>query len=166
MRKELEPDMEIAEKLYSQIKGLIEKYTEYCDEYGDGEEIEYKNLENKLYEITGKDISQYNLSEYSEEEGLEVLSFRISLPEPKIVSDITEEEVTEIVKRIKSDVFQESNENNFKNIFHCYLGDYYHKLLKRNFKKYKYEYFNSQKGNDGKYFKYTTEEIARKIWGT
>jgi hypothetical protein len=43
MRKELEPNMETAKKLYRQIKELIEKYTEYCDENGDEENIEYKN---------------------------------------------------------------------------------------------------------------------------
>ena len=100
MRKELEPKMETAKKLYPEIIKLIEEYTEYCDENGDEENIEYKKLENKLHEITGKDISQYNLWEYWEEEGLEVLSFRIALPEPIIVNDITKDELAEIVKRI------------------------------------------------------------------
>jgi hypothetical protein len=45
MRKELEPKMEIAKKLYPQIVKLIEKYTEYCDENGDEENAEYKKLE-------------------------------------------------------------------------------------------------------------------------
>ena len=110
MRKELKPDMEIAEKLYPKIKELIEEYTEYCDENGDEEDIEYKKLENKLHEITGKDMSQYNLWEYWEGEGLEVLSFRIALPEPNIVTDITKDELNEIVKILK----RPFDENNYK----------------------------------------------------
>lgn len=46
MRKELEPDMATAKKLYPQIKELIEKYIEYVDKNGDEEYIEYKKLEN------------------------------------------------------------------------------------------------------------------------
>jgi hypothetical protein len=163
MRKELEPNWETAEKLYPEIVKLIEKYTEYCDENGDEENIENKKLENKLNKITGKDISKYNLSEYWEEEGLEVLSFRISLPEPNIVNDITKEELTEIVKRMKVDIYKTIDGNNFREEFNLYTGKYYHKLLEINFKKYKPDYFNSQKGKGGKYFEYSIEELVEKI---
>ena len=152
MRKELEPKMETAKKLYPKIIKLIEKYTEYCNENGDEENIEYKKLENKLHEITGKDISQYNLSEYWEEEGLEPLSFKIALPEPNIVKDITKEELHEIVKIINNDIFEEEFNDEFLKEFKYFLEDYYHKLLKINFKSYSNEYFNRQKGKDGKYF--------------
>jgi hypothetical protein len=167
MRKELEPNMEKAEELYPKIKELIEKYTEYCDENGDEAAIEYKKLENKLYEMTGKDMSQYNLWEYWEEEGLEVLSFKIGLPEPNIVNDITKEELYEIVKRIKIDIFKIYDKNakkTFKEEFNYHLEVYYNKLLKINFRNYKYKYFNSQKGKDGKHFEYSIEEIVEKIW--
>ena len=115
MRKELEPNMEIAKKLYPRIKKLIEKYTEYCDENEDEEDIEYKKLEKKLHEITGKDISQYNLWEYWEEEGLEPLAFKIALPEPNIVNNITKDELKEIIQIIKEDIFEE---NDMDNDFH------------------------------------------------
>ena len=164
MRKELEPNMEIAEKLYPQIKELVEEYTEYFDENGDEENSEYKKLEDKLHDITGKDISQYNLSEYWEEEGLEVLCFKISLPEPNVVNEFTKEELTEVVKRIKEDVFEENGGQNFTELFNYHLEEYYHKLLKINFKKYKFEYFERQKGKNGKYFEYEIEEIVEKIW--
>ena len=164
MRKELEPNMEIAEKLYPQIKELVEEYTEYCDENGDEENSEYKKLEDKLHDITGKDISQYNLSEYWEEEGLEVLCFKISLPEPNVVNEFTKEELTEVVKRIKEDIFEENEGENFTELFNYHLEEYYHKLLKINFKKYKFEYFERQKGKNGKYFEYEIEEIVEKIW--
>jgi uncharacterized Fe-S cluster-containing radical SAM superfamily protein len=164
MRKELEPNIEIAEKLYPEIKELIEKYTEYCDENGNDENIEYKKLENKLHEITGKDISQYNLWEYWEEEGIEVLSFRISLPDPIIINNITKEELTEMIENINDKKRDKTNENKFVEEFKYYFDNYYHKLLKINFKNYKYEYFNKQKGKAGKYFEYNTDEIVEKIW--
>jgi hypothetical protein len=163
MRKELEPNWETAEKLYPEIVKLIEKYTEYCDENGDEENIEYKKLEEQLNELTGKDMSQYHLWEYWEEEGLEVLSFRISLPEPNIVNDITKEELTEIVKIIKVDIYKTIDDKNFREKFNYYLGDYYHELLKINFEKYNPDYFDSQKGKGGKYFEYSIEELVEKI---
>ncbi|MDR0558708.1 MAG: hypothetical protein LBG92_00930, partial [Prevotellaceae bacterium] len=101
---------------------------------------------------------------YWEEEGIEVLSFKISLPEPNIVNDISKEELFEIVKRLKEGIFEENNKNKFIEEFNCHLGDYYHKLLEINFIGYTNEYFNRQKGKDGKYFEYTIEEIVEKIW--
>jgi hypothetical protein len=164
LRKELKPNIEIAEKLYPKIMGLIEKYTEYCDENGDEGDIEYIKLKNKLHEITGKDISEYNLWEYWEEEGIEVLSFKISLPEPNIVNDITKEELFEIVKILKTGIFENTSENEFLKEFSYHLSDYYRKLLEINFIGYTNKYFDRQKGKDGKYFEYSIEEIVEKIW--
>ena len=163
MKTNFEPNWETAEKLYPAIKTLIEKYAAYCDENGDEEFVEYKKLETKLHEMTGKDISRYNLSEWWEEEGIEVLSFRISLPDPVLCDSISKEEMTEVVRRIKTGARPEY-EDSFKKDFIYYLDDYYHEFLKKHFKKYKYEYFNRQKSKSGKYFEYTSEEIVEKIW--
>lgn len=163
MRKQLEPDWETAEKMYPLVRALIEEYAQYCAQNGDEEMIQYKILENKLSEMTGKDISQFHLWEWWEEEGSLVLSFKISLPEPNIVPDISKEELLEIVKRLKADVLP-VNENSFKDDFIYHIGEYYHKLLKLNFKKYKHEYFNRQKGKDGRYFEYNAEEIVEMLW--
>jgi len=163
MRNILEPDWDTAERLYPIVKTLIEEYANFCDENGDEELVEYKNLEGKLHELTGKEMSRYNLAEWWEGEGLEVLSFRISLPEPEIVQDISKEELLAIVKRLKPDDFQQNDGDSFKDIFGYHADAFYHELLKRNFKKYKPEYFNRQKGKDGKYFEYSAEEIAEKI---
>jgi len=164
MRNRLEPQIEIAKRLYPEIMKLIKNYTEYCDENGDDDNSEYKKLENKLHKITKKDISQYNLWEYWEEEGFEPLSFKIALPEPNIVNDITKEELIEIVKRIKEDIFEKNNnEDEFIQEFKYFLKDYYHELLEINYKDYTNEYFNRQKRKDGNYFEYTVEEIGEKI---
>jgi rRNA maturation protein Rpf1 len=86
------------------------------------------------------------------------------LPEPNVVNEFTKEELTEVVKRIKEDVFEENEGQNFTELFSYHLEDYYHKLLKINFKKYKFKYFERQKGKNGKYFEYEIEEIVEKIW--
>jgi len=166
MRRDLAPDWETAEKLYPIISSHIEKYTEYCDENGDEDFTEYKKLEQCLHEITGKDMSQYNLWQWWEEEGLEVLSFRISLPAPQLVQDITKEELAEVITLLKSDstIINQNDAESFKNTFSIYLGEYYHDLLKLNFKKYKREYFMSNKGKNGKYFEYSVQEATEKIW--
>ena len=61
----------------------------YCDEFGDEDSLEYQKLSEKLTEITSKDISQYDLWEWWETEGIENLSFDICLPEPKIIHNIS-----------------------------------------------------------------------------
>jgi len=166
MRKELEPKIDVAKYLYPKIISLIEKYTDYCNENGDEENIEYKKLENELNKITGKDISHYNLWEYWEEEGIEPLSFRIALPEPNIVNDIKKEELIEIVNILKEEIFKKNEkEDKFTQEFKYYLEEYYHKLLELNCKNYDSELFESQKGKDGKIFEYTVEEIVEKIYG-
>lgn len=107
LRKEILPDCETAKKLYPEVLKLILEFTDYCDENGYEDNIECPKLENKLSQMTGKDISQYNLWEWWEEEGAEVLAFRISLPIPKVVDTITKEELIEIVKRLKTFVIRD-----------------------------------------------------------
>ena len=54
--------------------------------------------------------------------------------------------------------------SNFKELFNYYLKNYYHKLLKINFKKYEYNYFNRQRLRNREYFEYKIEEIVEKMW--
>ena len=164
LRKTLEPDWETAEKLYPAVLALIYEYTNYCDENGDENFVEYKKLKIRLYEITCKDMSQYNLRELWEEESVEVLSFKIALPLPILEPAMSHDDLTEIVKRIKTVTWQDG-EDSFKQIFENYITDYYHALLKLNFKNYKPQFFNRQKGKDGKYFEYSIDEISSKILG-
>jgi len=57
LRKSLEPDWETAERLYPIILELMEEYLKHVDEYGDENFVEYAKLENKIFDIAGKDIS-------------------------------------------------------------------------------------------------------------
>lgn len=169
LRKEIEPQLDIAENLYPEILDQILKYTEFIDKNGDENNIEYKNVEARLNKLTNKDVSKYNLWEYWETEGAEILAFRIGLPDPLKVDHITKEEVTEIVRRIGH--FEESekewNDQTFKEQFSLYLDDYYHEFLKLNFKKYDYtNIFGQQRDKNKKQFWWTDEEKINLLWTT
>ncbi|WP_296143473.1 hypothetical protein [uncultured Flavobacterium sp.] len=164
LRKEIEPDFETAEKLYPEVLKLILEYTDYCDKNGDEDNSEYEKLENKLHEMTEKDMSQFNLWEWWEEEGAEVLTFRISLPNPNTVDNVTKEELTELVRRKKTFLMQDENDDSFKGQFHYHFDDYYIDFLEKNFKTYDHKLFERNKDKNGNYFEYSKEEIVEKLW--
>ncbi len=118
LRTEIEPNFETAQQHYPLVLKLIANYTDYCDEFGDEDSLEYQKLSETLTEITSKDISQYDLWEWWEAEGIENLSFDICLPEPKIIHNISKQELTEIVQRIKSSDFNTQHANEFINAFY------------------------------------------------
>ena len=162
IRKELEPDFETAEKLYPEVLKLILEYADFCDENGDEDNSEYEKLENKLHLITGKDMSQFNLWEWWEEESVEVLAFRISLPELQKIENITIDELREIVRRQKTWEEPHPNDKSFKGQFQDYVE--YYDFLRLNFKKFNPELFNSHKDKNGSYFEYSQDEIVEKLW--
>lgn len=167
LRTEIEPKLEIAEKLYPEILDQILKYTAFVDNDGDENNLFYKTIEGKLNQLTGKDISQYNLSEYWEEEGAEVLAFRIGLPDPQKNDTITKDEVLEIVRRIGhfEEPQKDLDEMTFKEKFSPYLDNYYHEFLKLNFKTYDYKkIFGQQKDKDKKVFWWTDEQKVELLW--
>ncbi len=167
LRKEIEPEFDIAEKLYSQVLKLILDYTEFCDENGDEENIEYKNLEEKLHLLTGKDMTQFNLWEWWEEDGAENLAFNISLPDPKKLNDISKNELFEIVDLIKTFEEPEDNTSEFISTFYrntIYGNGYFKKFLEKNFKNYKPNLFNRNKDKNGNYFEYEVHEIVDILW--
>jgi len=164
LRKEIEPDIETAEKLYPEVLELILAYTDYCDENGDEDNSEYQKLENKLHGITGKDISRFNLWEWWEAEGAENLSFDISLPDPKIVDNILKTELIEIVKRKMTFVMHNDNDDSFKGQFHYRFGNFYIDFLEKNFKTYNPKLFQRNKDKNGNYFEYSEDEIVEKLW--
>ncbi len=167
LRKQIEPQFDIAENLYPEVLKLILDYTSFCDENGDEEFIEYKNLEEKLHVLTGKDITQFNLSEWWEEDGAENLAFNISLPDPKKVDDLTKDELYEIVKRRKTfDGFCE-NDSDFISTFYVnttYGNGYFEKFLEKNLKEYNYKLFQRNKDKKGNYFEYSIDEIVEILW--
>lgn len=164
LRKEIEPDFETAEKLYPKVLKLILEYTDYCDRNEDEDNSEYIKLENKLRGITGKDMSRFNLWEWWEADGAENLAFDISLPDPNTVENITKADLVEIVRRKKTFVMQDENEDSFIRQFHYRFEDYYIAFLEKNFKTYDNKLFQRNKDKNGSYFEYSEKEIVEKLW--
>lgn len=164
LRKEIEPDFETVEKRYPIALKAIMSYTAYCDENGDEDLVEYNNLADYLLQLTGKDMSQFNLWEWWEEEGAEVLAFKIVLPEPQCVHNITMDEVHEIVKRLKTDIYTPSEDGSLKEIFKYHLDGYYKLFLERNFNTYDPKLFERNINDKGEYFEYTEAEIVQMLW--
>ena len=164
LRKEIEPDFETVERLYPEVLKIIMDYTEYCDENGDEDNAEYEKTANTLHQMTGKDMSQYNLWEWWEEEGAEVLAFKIVLPEPQCVHNISMDEVHEVVKRLKTDIYTSSEDGSLKELFKYHLDEYYKLFLERNFNTYDPKLFERNKNDKGEYFEYTETEIVQMLW--
>ncbi|MGU3375739.1 hypothetical protein [Chryseobacterium sp. M5A1_1a] len=167
LRHEIEPDLETAEKIYPEVLRLILEYTDQCDEEGDEDNSKYKLLENKLHEMTGKDMSQFNLWEWWEGDGAENLAFSISLPDPQIVDDITRDELAEIVRRMNTFEIPDPEDKTFKTQFYshiCFGNGYYSTFLKLNCKGYNIKLFQSHKDKNGNYYEYSKEEITDCLW--
>ncbi|MCJ7935254.1 MAG: hypothetical protein MUW56_16925 [Chryseobacterium sp.] len=133
LRSDIKPDLKTAEGRYSNILKLILDYTAHVDLSGDEDLSAYRQLESELHQITQKDISQFSM-EWWEEEGAEVLAFRISLPDPEKVENLTPDELEEITFRIENPVIinKDWEEQTFEEQFSLYLDDYYRKFLKLN----------------------------------
>ena len=164
LRKEIEPDFETVEKRYPIALKAIMSYTAYCDENGDEDLVEYNKLADYLHQLTGKDMSQFNLWEWWEEEGAEVLAFKIVLPEPQCVHNITMDEVHEIVKRLKTDIYTPSEDGSLKELFKYHLDEYYKLFLERNFNTYDAKLFERNINDKGEYFEYTEAQIVQMLW--
>ena len=164
LRKEIEPDFETVEKRYPIALKAIMSYTAYCDENGDEDLVEYNKLADYLHQLTGKDMSQFNLREWWEEEGAEVLAFRIVLPEPQCVHNITMDELYEVVKRLKTDIYTPSEDGSLKELFKYHLDEYYKLFLERNFNTYDPKLFERNINDKGEYFEYTEAQIVQMLW--
>ena len=164
LRKEIEPDFETVEKRYPIALKAIMSYTAYCDENGDEDLVEYNKLADYLHQLTGKDMSQFNLWEWWEEEGAEVLAFKIVLPEPQCVHNISMDELYEVVKRLKTDIYTPSEDGSLKEIFKYHLDEYYKLFLERNFNTYDPKLFERNINDKGEYFEYTEAQIVQMLW--
>ena len=164
LRKEMEPDFETVEKRYPIALKAIMSYTAHCDENGDEDLVEYNKLADYLHQLTGKDMSQFNLWEWWEEEGAEVLAFKIVLPEPQCVHNITMDELYEVVKRLKTDIYTPSEDGSLKELFKYHLDEYYKLFLERNFNTYDPKLFERNINDKGEYFEYTEAQIVQMLW--
>jgi hypothetical protein len=157
------PDLQTAALYYPKVLNEILAYAEFCDEHGDEDLTEYKKMESRLHQLTGKDMSAFNLSEWWEEEGAEPLAFKISLPGPVKMDDLSKDDLQEVVSRLKN-IEPPPEDDSFYARFYYFMDDYYHALLALNFKTYDVRLFQRNKDKSGNYFEYSIAEIAAKLW--
>ncbi|MBL3546360.1 hypothetical protein [Chryseobacterium sp. KMC2] len=133
LRSDIEPDLKTAENRYPGILKLILDYTAHVDLSGDEDLSVYSQLKSELHSITQKNVSQYSM-EWWEEEGIEVLAFRIALPDPEKVENLSPEEIEEITFRIENPVIinKDWEEQTFEEQFSLYLDNYYRQFLALN----------------------------------
>ena len=177
MRKEIEADIETAKTLYPEIAKIIREYVELVNNNGDEDRIGYLKLENQIQKITGKSI-KYNLWEIwndgkykpgknmlKNEElknawslwiecGINIFSYNIALPEPKIYNDLTKEDLYEIIREIQNDLYFE---------FKVCMDSYYKKLLTINFKNDEKYDLDIIKYKNEKYVEQHIEDIIENI---
>lgn len=161
----IEPQIERAKLVYPKVLQLILAFTDFCDNAEDEETIlqQQNKVEQLIQNLTEKESNTYSLFEWWEAEGAEVLAFKIALPNAQKVNNISREELTEIVTRIKNCKTPNPNNDKFLEEFNYHLDSYYHQLLAVNFPKYEYSYFNRQKDKSGNYFEYNIDEIVNNI---
>ncbi|MGD1841028.1 MAG: hypothetical protein ACFB0B_09050 [Thermonemataceae bacterium] len=165
LRKALAPNLQVASELYPVVKKKILGFIDFWDTHPDEATSKHKEVEEELKNLTGKDMSQFNLWEYWEEDGVENLAFRISLPNPTKVPDFKKSELKEVLTRIKTFEAPTAYKNNeFLMVAWANKADYYRELLKVNFDKYDFKFFIRNKNKAGDYFEYSVEEIVEKLW--
>ena len=168
MRAQIEPDFERARKIYDEILEQILAYTDYCDENDDEDGEEYHKVEQRLAKISGKDMSKFSLHEWWEAEGAENLAFDIALPEPKLVPDITKDELRQIVERMLAPVPE--FDDDFLEAFYIRVkfaceGAYFAEFLKLNFAKtFSFELFERRE-IEGVMRELSANEIVEILWG-
>ena len=165
-QQEMEPQMALAEQRYPAILASILAYTQYCDDHGDEDNAEYRKVAEQLHALTGKDMARFNLHEWWEAEGAEVLAFRIALPDPVKMEGVTRSTVAQVVARIGCFELPslEQGEPTFGQIFSSFLDDYYYAWLKLHCKAYSYRIFGPQKDRDGKRVWLDDDEKVDLLW--
>lgn len=137
------PDTQTTERLYPQVLAHLQAFEQWHDEQMLLHENEfnhaYQQLQHDLQMLTQKEMDNYQLWEWWEDEGIEVLAFRIALPNPMIYQ-LNQDELRDIVDIIKNHNYPCQSE--FENQFCGYFDEYFHQLLALNFpKSYEYAYF-------------------------
>lgn len=135
--------MSLTKSRYPTVLQALMDYEQHVDLLGDDEFEANRALQRRLEEFTEKDLSSYNLWEWWEEEGIEVLAFRVALPDPPCLKRrLRYDELAEIVRCLFGN---EEAADEFAKRFSIYLCDRYHGLLKLNAPFYCYTWFLRKK---------------------
>ncbi|NJI59767.1 MULTISPECIES: hypothetical protein [Microbacterium] len=154
----LQPDLETAEARYDAVLRELHAYARFVDEHGDEDGSAYESLSARVRQLTGKDTSSFNLAEWWEGEGAEVLAFRLSLPAPPTIT-LGSDDIRAVVQWLKTPRLPRSG--SFADEFEIYLDDYYYELLRKNCSRYDHRVlFGSRRSPDGTRTEMTVEEAV------
>jgi hypothetical protein len=145
MNKLILSDIEKSKGIYPIVLNEVKKYGQEMScisivdfaNTSENSDKKFKDLLRKLHKITGKDIAVIDPCidgwDYAwNEKDFQDLSFRLSLSEPKIIENITQEEISEIYKIVKDENYK-TNANDFIEYkFSRLFNDYFQKLLEIN----------------------------------
>lgn len=162
----LEPDLEQARAIFHTIKDEILQFTDKWDKNPETAETEHQLLVERLTKLTNKDLSEYNLWEWWEADGIDLLAFQIALPHPMNNLKISYKELKELLTRIKVYIPPTEQEENdgFLILAWSMKPRFYENLLKLNFTNYDEKYFMRNKDEEGNYFEYSIEEVLEFMW--
>lgn len=163
LRAELEPKIEIAEKIFPQV---IELITLYDDGYDNSDRHKVETAISKINALTNKNIQEDDLLEYWGAESREELAFKLSIPDPIKVDNISRDELLEIINRIESFEDKGISDKLLElgiPLSYILAYGYYLPLLERNFSHPEPGELFNQKNVNGKFIKLTVDEIANKI---
>lgn len=167
MRAEIEPNFALARERYEEVLESILDYVDYSNTHGgDKDGLGYKKLEEHLHDMTGKDISKFDLLNWWEE-GAEAIAFDIALPDPIKLDDISKDELKIIVERVKNFDLDDLDDE-FINEFYrrtISLKGYFMQFLKLNFKNCSESLFLTNVNMAGELFEYSSDEIVDILWG-
>ena len=155
MRDELMPKLEFSEKTLNKLIKMVSKATSFLRQNNRKyaflekdereklikkikERLEYKEfreIEEKIFEIIGKDMNQYHKSDFWIFRSKKI-AFILSVSEPKVINDFTKDQLTIIVTNILKGRFFELKDKKFPiaKVYGEHLIEYYIKLLDINFK--------------------------------
>ena len=157
------PQMSVTEKRYPIVLQALKEYEQHVDTVGDDALDGYRALQTRLEMLTEKDLSTYKLWEWWEAEGIEVLAFRVALPDPpRLARRLQDNELAEIIRRLLADV-QEEADDEFAQQFSVYLDDWHHRLLQLNAPCYRYAWFLRQKNAQGQWFEHREEALVERL---
>lgn len=158
----VQPDFKQAEAIYPQVLKQLQDYELLVDFKGDEDLQFYKQMQETLEELTNKDLSNYNLYEAWEQEGIEVLAFGVALPCAVENKDLSKKELVDVLLKLENlpVSYIPWDQRSFKEKFEIYTQDFYHEFLKQNYPKYNFQkLFGKQKDQTW----LTPEQIADKL---
>ena len=148
MNETILADIDFAKKVYPVVLHELRKY--YYNQFirnfaffsvDTTIRLKFQKLLNKLHVITEKDIAIINSyidghgwTSNNIEENFQNLSFLISLPEPKIIKNISMEDIHEINEIVKSENYAIYASHYIEHRFSIQLNDYFQELLEINLK--------------------------------